>query len=250
MWDAVMNYQFTRACLSFFVGDAVDLENLRKTSLFPLPPAGAESFRKSLERLQGLYPPAISAVMLNLLDSHDMARFLTMARNDLSALRLATAFQMTYPGAPSIYYGDEVGMQGGHDPANRGAFPWHRPETWNKDLLHEFQRLIALRRNRPALRRGSFRILHAAGEVFAHARQLGSETVVAVFNAGRHAHRIDLPLHGIIPAETILENVWSHEPHRVEQGLLHRLELAPRSSLILATTARGHSRTDSSGSLT
>ena len=64
--------------------------------------------------------------MLNLLGSHDMARFLTLARGDLSALRLATAFQMTYPGAPSIYYGDEIGMAGGHDPANRGAFPWHK----------------------------------------------------------------------------------------------------------------------------
>ena len=87
--------------------------------------------------------------MLNLLGSHDMARFLTLARGDQSALRLATLFQMTYPGAPSIYYGDEIGMTGGHDPANRGAFPWHRTDTWDTDLLHEFQRLIALRRRGP-----------------------------------------------------------------------------------------------------
>ena len=66
----------------------------------------------------------------------------------MSALRLATLFQMTYPGAPSIYYGDEIGMAGGHDPANRGAFPWHQTESWNTELLHEFQRLIALRRQR------------------------------------------------------------------------------------------------------
>ena len=92
--------------------------------------------------------------MLNLLGSHDMARFITLAKGDQTALRLATLFQMTYPGAPSVYYGDEIGMAGGHDPANRGAFPWQKPETWDTDLLHEFQRLIALRRARPALRRG------------------------------------------------------------------------------------------------
>ena len=92
---------------------------------------------------------------------------------------------MTYPGAPSIYYGDEIGMAGGHDPANRGAFPWHKPETWDTDLLHEFQRLIALRRPRPALRRGSFRFLHAQDEVIAYVRQLGDETVVVAINAAR-----------------------------------------------------------------
>ena len=91
----------------------------------------------------------------------------------ISALRLATLFQMTYPGAPSIYYGDEIGMAGGHDPANRGAFPWHQTDSWNTELLHEFQRLIALRRERPSLRRGSFQFLWATGDVVAYARQLG-----------------------------------------------------------------------------
>ena len=73
--------------------------------------------------------------MLNLLGSHDMARFLTLARGDNSALKMATLFQMIYPGAPSIYYGDEIGMTGGHDPANRGAFPWHNPDTLGPGLV-------------------------------------------------------------------------------------------------------------------
>ena len=66
---------------------------------------------------------------------------------------------MTYPGAPSIYYGDEIGMQGGHDPANRAAFPWHDTDSWDHDLLGYFQRLISLRSSRTALRRGAFRVL-------------------------------------------------------------------------------------------
>ena len=197
MWDAVMNYHFTRACIAFFVGEDVNQDELRRTSLHPVGAPGAQAFRKAIERLIGLYAPSVTSVMLNLLSSHDMARFLTLAHGDQSALRLATVFQMTYPGAPSIYYGDEIGMQGGHDPANRGAFPWHKPETWDTELLHEFQRLISLRRARPSLRRGTFQILHAAGDLFAHARQLGDETVIVVFNTARSHRRLDLALQGI-----------------------------------------------------
>jgi neopullulanase len=238
MWDAVMNYHFTRACIAFFVGGEADQDELRRTSLHPVGAPGAQAFRKAIERLYGLYAPSVTSVMLNLLGSHDMARFSTLARGDQSALRLATVFQMTYPGAPSIYYGDEIGMQGGHDPANRGAFPWHRPETWDTELLHEFQRLISLRRARKALRRGSFQILHAAGDLVAHARQLGDETVIVVFNTARSHHRLDLTLHELLPEGTILENVWTHEALRIEHGALHQLELAPRSSLILSTLPR------------
>ncbi len=176
--------------------------------------------------------------MLNLLGSHDMARFVTLANGDQSALRLATLFQMTYPGAPSIYYGDEIGMAGGHDPANRGAFPWHKPETWDTDLLHEFQRLIALRRARPALRRGSFRFLHAHDEVVAYVRQLGDETIVVAINAARMPRRVDLDdRRESCPTAPMLEQAWSNRTVAVEQGMLRGIELGPRSGVVLATPA-------------
>jgi cyclomaltodextrinase / maltogenic alpha-amylase / neopullulanase len=237
MWDAVMNYQFTRACIAFFIGESVDLAEVSRTSLHPVGPPGAEAFRRAIERLIGLYHPNVTCAMLNLLGSHDMARFITLARGDQSALQLATLFQMTYPGAPSVYYGDEIGMAGGHDPANRGAFPWHRPELWDTDLLHEFQRLIVLRQARPALRRGSFRFLHAGDEVVGYARQLGDETVVVAINAARMPRQVDLPLDGILPDGATLERAWSHHTVKVEQGRLRGLELGPRSGLVLATPA-------------
>ena len=158
-----------------------------------------------------------------------------MASGDKSALRLATLFQMTYPGAPSIYYGDEIGMAGGHDPANRGAFPWHRTDTWDTELLHEFQRLIALRRQRPALRRGSFHFLWAAGAVVAIARQFGEETIVVVINAGRQSQRLDLPLGNLIPDQTLFSESWAREHVRVEQGMLPDLKLSPRSGRVFIT---------------
>ncbi|AMV40036.1 glycoside hydrolase family 13 protein [Planctomyces sp. SH-PL62] len=235
MWDAVMNYHFTRACLAFFTRGEVDLPELQRTSLHPIPEPGAESFARSIERLHGIYAPETTAAMLNLLGSHDMARFVTLARGDVSALRLATLFQMTYLGAPSIYYGDEIGLSGGHDPANRGAFPWDQPAAWNRDLLHEFQRLTALRRSRPSLRRGSFRVLHADGDVFAHARKLGEETVLVAFNAGTTPRRLDLPVHDQVADGVELADPWSHQAAVVESGLVRGLELPPRSGKVLAT---------------
>jgi neopullulanase len=237
MWDAVMNYQFTKACIAFFIGESYSEHDLRNTSLYPVGPSTASAFRQSIERLLNLYHPNVSSVMLNLLGSHDMARFVTMARGDRSALELATTFQMIYLGAPSIYYGDEIGMTGGHDPANRGAFPWHRPDTWDTEMLRLFQRLIALRRARPALRRGSFEFLWAKDAVIAVRRQLADETVIAVFNAGRGSCRFDLPLGSSVPEGTVFAECWKQTVRKVEQGDLCDLELPPRSARIWATPA-------------
>ena len=238
MWDAVMNYQWTRACIAFFIGNRLAEAELRRTSLHPAGPPGAEAFRAALERLHALYPASVSAVMLNLLGSHDIARFLTLARGDRSALRMAVLFQMTYTGAPSIYYGDEIGLQGGHDPANRGAFPWDHPDTWDQELLAEYRRLIALRRQRRSLRHGSYHIVHARGEQFVHARQLGEDLVVAAFNAAAQPMLLDFELGGIVADGTILEHLTTRQPIRVEQGWVRRLELPARAGMVLATPLR------------
>jgi cyclomaltodextrinase len=126
-------------------------------------------------------------------------------------------------------------MAGGHDPANRGAFPWHKPDAWDRDLLHEFQRLIALRRHRPALSRGSFHFLWANDGVVAVARQLHNDTIVAIFNTSRGTRRLDLPLASLVAHDTILAECWSHDGSRVEQGMLRGLELSARSFRVFAT---------------
>jgi cyclomaltodextrinase / maltogenic alpha-amylase / neopullulanase len=234
MWDAVMNYIFTRACIAFFIGEAVDEAELRRTSLYPVGPPGAPAFQKAIEALLSLYHPNVTAVQMNLLSSHDMARFVTLARSDVSALRLATLFQMTYPGAPSIYYGDEIGLAGGHDPLNRGAFPWDS-SVWDMALLHDVQRLIALRRSRPALRRGSYTSLLARDDVHVHLRQLGDESIVVALNTATATRRVDVPLQGLLPESVVLDEVWSHDSARVEGGMLRDVRLDPRSGRIFAT---------------
>jgi neopullulanase len=198
-------------------------------------PTGAEAFRSQVEKLLTHYHPNTSAVMMNLLGSHDLARFLHFARGDKSALRLATLFQMTFPGAPSIYYGDEIGMTGGKDPDNRRAFRWDQAETWDTDLLHDFQKMIALRNERLALRRGSFTFLYASEDVAAFLRQLGSESIVVVFNTGRTTSRVDIPVGSNLADGIRMDEVWSSESIQVESGLIRQVELAPRSGRVFAT---------------
>ena len=172
---------------------------------------------------------------MNLLGSHDMARFVTLARGDQSASGWRPSSMMTYPGAPSIYYGDEIGMAGGHDPANRGAFPWDEGETWDRDLLHDFQRYIALRKARPALRRGTFTKLHAEDDVFAFAPPARGETVVVALNTSKATRRVDLPLLGLVDDGAVLDEAWAHASARAEGGSFRGVELAPRSGRVFAT---------------
>jgi neopullulanase len=231
MWDAVMNYIFTRACIAFFIGDEVNQTELKRTCLYPAGRQGAEAFRQSIAALLGMYHPSVTAVMLNLLDSHDMARFVTLANGDKSALRLATLFQMTYPGAPSIYYGDEIGLSGTHDPLNRSAFPWNRT-MWDMDLLHEFQRLIALRKSSPALRRGSYHCVYANDDVHVHLRQFAGETVIVALNVSRATRRLDIPLGDFLQDGAGVDETWGHESVRVETGALRDIRLGPRSGRV------------------
>ena len=144
----------------------------------------AAGFARAIDDLLSLYPPAVTQCQFNLIGSHDTARLLTMARNDESAVRLCLLFLMTFPGAPCIYYGDEIGMTGGKDPDCRGGFPWAQ-SRWRQDLLAYTRRCIALRHAHPALRTGEFLPLQAEAGVYAFARRLGGETLVVAFNTSR-----------------------------------------------------------------
>ena len=115
------------------------------------------------------------------------------------------------------------------------AFPWHQTDTWDTELLHEFQRLIALRRQRPSLRRGTFEFLWATSDVVAFARQLGAETTIVILNAGSQTRRLDLPVGSLLGEETVLSECWSHESVRVAQAKLHDVVIRPRTGRILTS---------------
>ena len=121
-FDAVMNYVFNRAALGFFGRETLRTDY--EPGGFALVKLSTTQFSQTVDRMLTVYDWDVVQAQLNLMDSHDTARTLWTVDGDESALRLSTLFQMTMPGAPCIYYGDEIGMSGGHDPDCRGAFPW------------------------------------------------------------------------------------------------------------------------------
>lgn len=226
-FDSVMNYLFTKGAIGFFIGKEMDEALLEGVGYYPIPPLDAPKMAAQVERLLSLYPSDVTQVQLNLLGSHDTARFLSIARGDVRALQLATLFQMVYPGAPCIYYGDEIGMMGGKDPECRAAFPWQAREAWNEELLTFTRRATALRHNHPSLRRGSYRTLHAKGSVYCFERALEDVRLIVAFNVGRRTAPVTLPLSGtrLAPLFGTLPEIPITEGHA-------ELKLPPRTGAV------------------
>jgi len=230
-FDAVMNYGVSRAALGLFAAETLDREY--RPGGFRLTPLRGRAFSHQIERLMELYPEAITQVQLNLLDSHDTARFVNQAGGDRDALRLSLLLLMVLPGAPCIYYGTEVGMTGGPDPDCRRAFPWHDEAVWDGNLLDFTRRAIALRKAHPALRRGGFETLYAHEDVVIFARQTEGNAAVIAFNAGREMQSITCAVDDYLP-DGALTDVWGGLPARVSHGTLRHLALPPRSAAVFA----------------
>jgi cyclomaltodextrinase len=185
-YHGLMNYPFMSAVLSFVAADHHDDEAIGShfTIRAHVRRDDGPEFARRLEHVLTMYDPSVVQAQLNLLDSHDTPRFVTMASGDVASFRLATLIQMTVPGAPSIYYGDEIGLPGGFDPDCRRSFPWQAPETWDRDLLAYVSAAAALRHANPVLRQPAFRILGAEGQAIAYLRGHDATAMIVAVNAG------------------------------------------------------------------
>lgn len=192
-FDAVMNYHFTRPCLGFFGARTLDHPMNERSGTGRVDPIDAAAFAVRMDEVTRMYHPEVVRVQLNLLDSHDTARFLTAVGGDTSAHRLALAFQFSYVGAPCLYYGDEIGLPGGVDPDCRRAFPWDEPGQWDRTTLELVRRLTAARNSSRALQRGTFEVLHAQGEQVSFARRHEGEAAYAAFNCALDAAPVPVP---------------------------------------------------------
>ena len=187
-FDGVMNYLFAAPTIAFAAGERVDLAQLEGRSYYPYPALFAKEYGAQIQQVLDLYPWQIQLTQLNLLASHDTARLLTIARGDKASVELATLLLLTFPGAPSIYYGDEVGLPGALDPDSRRGFPLEA--DWELDVLDYHKQLIALRHKYAALRTGSYHILFAEGAVYVFARILGHEEIVVAVNVSTEPAQI------------------------------------------------------------
>jgi len=241
-FDAVMNYLFAAAVIAYTAGARVSPTLVEGRSYDPLPPVDAAGFGERIQALLDLYDWEVTQVQLNLLDSHDTARLLSLARGDKSTMRLATLFQMTYPGAPSVYYGDEIGLRGTvlydephRDRDARWPFPWDGRAGWDLELLEYFKGAIALRHAHAALRRGQFIQLLAAGDVFAYARHDEQETLIVALNAAMEPREVSVPAGAYFPDGTSLRHVFGQGMARpVSDGHIAIL-LPPREGLVLSS---------------
>lgn len=177
-FDAVMNYRFRGACVGLFA-----LEN-----------RNVVQFDSILAATRSEYPADVTYALQNLIGSHDTERFLTLSNGDVRKVKLAVLSQMTYPGAPMIYYGDEIGMTGGKDPGCRGTMEWDSTK-WNRDLLGWYRTMTGIRNRYPVFRRGAFRTLLAdtLSRVYAFARTDGRDSAVVVMNTsdGPQTYRLE-----------------------------------------------------------
>jgi neopullulanase len=206
-FDGLMNYPLAEAILSFTGAGRLDQELVAKTHEYArhVRPIDGPEFRRRLQRVLTAYDPAVTQLQLNLLDSHDTPRFLSLAGGDRSALRLATLIQMTLPGAPCIYYGDEIGLEGREDPDCRRSYPWD-PARQDGALRAFVAGLTELRRSEPALRRGRFRLLEAEGSAASTEGSAAStegsavayalDSIVVAVNVAAVPNRIRLRLPG------------------------------------------------------
>ncbi|HEY9668451.1 MAG TPA: glycoside hydrolase family 13 protein [Coleofasciculaceae cyanobacterium] len=233
-FDGVMNYLFAGPTIAFAAGDRVDIQQVESRAYHPYPPLFAKEYGEKMQELLQLYPWEIQLTQLNLLASHDTARLLTIAGGDRASVELATLLLLTFPGAPSIYYGDEVGLPGAIDPDSRRSFPMEA--KWDREILDYHKQLIALRHSYPALRTGAYQVLFAEGSLYVFARTLGAEELIVAVNVGTAPATGKIPSDGLQsqPSKMLFgegEASWTNEG---ESPYLS-LHLPPRSGCILGS---------------
>ncbi|MEK4512394.1 glycoside hydrolase family 13 protein [Paenibacillus anaericanus] len=178
-FDGVMNYPVANAILDFMVFHNMD----------------AFTFAAGIGGYLARYPQQVNEAAFNHLDSHDTVRLLTLCKDNKEMMKLAVAFQFTFIGAPSIYYGDEIGLSGHFDPDNRRCMEWELAKQ-DKDLLLFYKSLIALRKAHPALRKGTFRALTAEKDssLLVYERAEGDDRLIIIMNAGKEDVAVSLSL--------------------------------------------------------
>ncbi len=227
MFDGVMNYQFSAACVGFFGADDRDETMISGMMGLPeVPSLDAQGFARRSKELLEIYPRQNALAQLNLMDSHDMPRFLSMVSGNKDVFKLATLFQMTYPGAPCIYYGNEIGMMGGRDPENRAAFQWDET-LWDHDLRKFIQTCARIRLAHPVLRTGEYVPVYAEGRHLAILRHLERQKMVIAFNAGDGEWDLNIPIGEHISEGMLLEDLLGGGDGRVEEGHLRKRTLKP-----------------------
>ena len=217
-FDGLMNYPFRDAVLRLLQMGTLDIPH----------------FMEKIEHLYQIYPLQNAYAMYVPLGSHDTERLMTKLEGHQAKVRLAFLLQFTYPGAPAVYYGDEIGLKGGKDPECRSAFPWNQAR-WNLDLQEWVKKLVALRKAQPVLRRGEFKRLCADSRngCCAFIRSYQEQHVLVIANASADALSVQIPMHALGWKEGSIRRsmLYNHE-YSVKQDKI-TLTLQPWSGEVI-----------------
>lgn len=201
-WDTVMNYDaFMEPITWFLTGVEKHSDEYRGELL-----GNSDAFYGAMEYHMSRYHTPSLMVSMNELSNHDHSRFLTRTNSkvgrthsvgpdaanegvDKSIFRMAVLMQMTWPGAPTVYYGDEAGVCGWTDPDNRRSYPWGRED---KDLIQFHKDMIAIHKKYAALKTGSIKFLHGAYRELAYGRFAGDEKLVVLVNSNLEAKKFQI----------------------------------------------------------
>lgn len=203
-WDTIMNYDAFMEPLTWFLTGMQKHSEEYNESLLNNAAAFEGAMRYHMAKMS---PQAVSAAM-NQLSNHDHSRFLTRTNRTTGRLHTvgkeladtnlnksimyeAVVFQMTWPGAPTLYYGDEAGLCGWTDPDNRRPYPWGKEDH---KLIAFHQTIINIRKNSPALKYGSWEFLYSEYGVVSYARWLGDEKILVIINNNFNRKLLFIPM--------------------------------------------------------
>lgn len=171
--DSVTNYPYKNIILDFLNGYIT-----------------SKDFYKVIMSIKENYPTENFYANMNLLGNHDTERILTALNENIKKLKLAICIQMTLPGVPLIYYGDEAGLLGHKDPENRKAYPWGRE---NKEILEHYSFFGNFRKNEEVLKKGEFYIYkNTPDEILAFKRFYENKEMIIIINRDIYNKRITL----------------------------------------------------------
>lgn len=188
---------------------------------------GNRYFIKKYMSLKENYPKEYFYSTMNILGNHDTERVLTILNNNISLLKLAVVIQMTLPGVPLIYYGDEAGLTGGKDPYNRKAYPWGKE---NKDILNFYTKISNIRASEEALKSGEIKFLDFNNEVLGYERLIGNEKIVVVVNTMEKKENISL--YDVNDGNTVIDLMSNDKKYEVKNSQIE-IELKSHEYKIL-----------------
>lgn len=172
-YDSIMNYAFTKSCLDYFARGNFNAIQM------------AEKLNANLMR----NTEQVNRMMLNLLDSHDTHRFFTEVKRDKDRLLAAVALTMIFPGAPCIYYGTEICLEGGYDPDSRRGFCWDETK-WDKAVRAKIKELTHLRVN-PVIAEGAVKI-YEKDQMLVIKREYDEKSILLLINMTEDTQCISL----------------------------------------------------------